>query len=106
VWSRDAADSALWLHRLAVRHARKASARRPRAASEPPAPGVDVLAAVPGISTRTARVLLDRFGSIAGLLEAGPGPLGRGRRHRRRSRTRARRCAASRRCTRPTAAHA
>ena len=72
VWSRDPADSALWLHRLAVRHARKASARRPRAASEPPAPGAEVLAAVPGISTRTAGALLDRFGSIAGLLEAGP----------------------------------
>ena len=37
-----------------------------------PAPGLEVLAAVPGISTRTAQVLLDRFGSIAGLLEAGP----------------------------------
>jgi len=73
LWSRDPADSALWLHRLAVRHARKASASRPLVASEaPPAPGVEVLASVPGISTRTAGVLLDRFGSIAGLLEAGP----------------------------------
>lgn len=72
LWSRDPADSALWLHRLAVRHARKTFARRPQIASDMPAPGIEVLAAVPGISTRTARVLLDRFGSIAGLLEAGP----------------------------------
>jgi ERCC4-type nuclease len=72
LWSRDPADSARWLHRLAVRHARKTSARRPLAVSEAPAPGVEVLAAVPGISTQIARVLLDRFGSIAGLLEAGP----------------------------------
>lgn len=72
LWSRDPADSALWLNRLAVRQARKTSARRPYAAPQTPAPGVEVLAAVPGISSRTARVLLDRFGSIAGLLEAGP----------------------------------
>lgn len=72
LWSRDPADSALWLNRLAVRHARKTIARLPHAASQTPAPGVEVLAAVPGISTRTARVLLERFGSIAGLLDAGP----------------------------------
>ena len=73
LWSRDPADSALWLHRLAVRHARKASARsRPRRASEPPEPGVEVLAAVPGISTQIAGALLARFGSIGGLLGAGP----------------------------------
>jgi len=35
-------------------------------------PGVDVLAAVPGISTQTARALLARFGSVGGMLEAGP----------------------------------
>lgn len=71
LWSRDPADSALWLNRLAVRHARKTLARRPHAASPQPAPGVEVLVAVPGISTRTACVLLERFGSIAGLLDAG-----------------------------------
>lgn len=71
LWSRDPADSALWLNRLAVRHARKTLARPPRAASQTPAPGVEVLAAVPGISARSARVLLERFGSIAGLLDAG-----------------------------------
>jgi ERCC4-type nuclease len=72
LWSRDPADSALWLNRLAVRHSRKTVARRSRATSDAPVPGIEVLAAVPGISTRTARVLLERFGSIAGLLAAGP----------------------------------
>lgn len=72
LWSRGPADSALWLNRLAVRHARKTITRPPHAASHTTAPGVEVLAAVPGISTRTARVLLERFGSIAGLLDAGP----------------------------------
>lgn len=72
LWSRDPADSALWLHRLAVRHERKTRARRLLRAAAAPAPGVEVLAAVPGISTQTARALLDRFGSIGGLLHAGP----------------------------------
>lgn len=74
LWSRDPADSALWIHRLAVRHARKSIARtRPRPTSELTEPGVEVLAAVPGISTQTARALLGRFGSIGGMLDAGPG---------------------------------
>lgn len=72
LWSRDPGDSALWLHRLAVRHERKTRARRPLRVAEPPEPGIEVLAAVPGISTRTAHALLDRFGSIGGLLHAGP----------------------------------
>lgn len=73
LWSRDPADSALWLHRLAVRHARKASARgRHRRIAELPEPGLEVLAAVPGISTQTARALLAHFGSIGGLVSAGP----------------------------------
>jgi ERCC4-type nuclease len=73
LWSRDPADSALWLHRLAVRHARKTTARvRSRTAVELIPPGVEVLAAVPGVSTQTARALLRRFGSIGGLLAAGP----------------------------------
>jgi ERCC4-type nuclease len=73
LWSRDPADSALWLHRLAVRQARKANARsRPRRTSNVIEPGIDVLAAIPGISTQTARALLSRFGSIDRLLGAGP----------------------------------
>lgn len=71
--SRDPADSALWLHRLALRQARKARARdRPQGAPRMAAPAVDVLAAVPGISTQTARALLSRFGSVRGVLDAGP----------------------------------
>ena len=35
-------------------------------------PGVSVLAAVPGISDRTAHTLLERFGSVGGVLNAGP----------------------------------
>jgi len=35
-------------------------------------PGISVLAAVPGISDRTARTLLERFGSVGGVLGAGP----------------------------------
>jgi ERCC4-type nuclease len=73
LWSRDPADSALWLHRLGMRDARKARARtRPRRTPDVIDPGIGVLAAVPGISIRTARALLSRFGSIDGLLGAGP----------------------------------
>ena len=71
-------DSALWIHRLAVRcqeiepaAERPASAQRPR-----PKPGGDtaeaLLAAVPGISTTSARALLDRFGSVAAVVNADP----------------------------------
>jgi ERCC4-type nuclease len=72
--SRDPGDSALWLHRLATRQARKSRPRRrpPAGGSAIDAPGVEVLMAVPGISTHTARALLARFGSISGLLVAGP----------------------------------
>jgi hypothetical protein len=53
VRSRDPADSALWLHRLALRQARKErtrSRRRERPAMTPP--GGDVLAAVPASRSR------------------------------------------------------
>lgn len=71
--TRDPADSALWIHRLALRQARRgtrAELSRGRAQLAPP--GVSVLAAVPGISDRTARMLLERFGSVGGVLSAGP----------------------------------
>jgi ERCC4-type nuclease len=69
-------DSALWIHRLAVRcqevepaAARPTYAQRPRAK-----PGEEtaeaVLSAVPGISTSCARALLERFGSVAGVVAA------------------------------------
>lgn len=71
--SRDPGDSALWIHRLALRQARKGRAQsRPERTSTMPPPGVAVLAAVPGISGGTARALLERFGSVEGVLEAGP----------------------------------
>ena len=72
----DVQDTALWLWRLAVR----ARITRPR----PERPVYDqipnwkgnppeaVLAAVPGISVRLARSLLSEFGSVAGVIEAGP----------------------------------
>jgi DNA excision repair protein ERCC-4 len=71
-------DSALWIHRLAVRcqkiepaPERPAYAQRPR-----PKPGEDaaeaLLASVPGISTTSARALLERFGTVAAVVAAGP----------------------------------
>ncbi len=70
-------DSALWIHRLAVRcqdvepaATRPAYAQRPR-----PKPGEEtaeaLLASVPGISTTSARALLDRFGTVAAVVAAG-----------------------------------
>lgn len=63
-------DSALWLHRLAVRSQRvEAEPARPERARS-----LDErrLAAVPGISTASARALIGRFGSLEALVEAGP----------------------------------
>lgn len=71
--TRDPVDSALWIHRLALRQARKGARlelAKGRAQMAPP--GITVLAAVPGISDRTARTLLERFGSVGGVLSAGP----------------------------------
>jgi DNA excision repair protein ERCC-4 len=71
-------DSALWIHRLAVRCQRvEPPADRPVYAQRPKAPaGLDaaeaMLAAVPGISTSSARALLERFGSVAAVMAAGP----------------------------------
>jgi ERCC4-type nuclease len=70
-------DSALWLHRLAVRCQREeapperpAPLKRLRPAGESVAEAL--LATVPGISTVGARALLARFGTVAGVLQAGP----------------------------------
>ena len=69
-------DSAVWLYRLALRrlqrgrpndHPAYAKPRTP--AGVPPAEAL--LAAVPGISTASARALLSRFGSVAGVIKAG-----------------------------------
>jgi DNA excision repair protein ERCC-4 len=68
-------DSALWIHRLAVRCQRvEAAPDRPVYAQRPtaaPAPEA-LLAAVPGISTAGARALLERFGSVAAVAAAPP----------------------------------
>lgn len=71
-------DSAPWIHRLAVRCQRvELPADRPAYSQRPKArAGPDVaealLAAVPGISASSARALLARFGSVAGVLAATP----------------------------------
>lgn len=69
--SRDPNDSALWVYRLALRQARKGRSRAERK-STMPRPGLAVLAAVPGISNGTARALIERFGTVEAMLEAGP----------------------------------
>ncbi|MGH3040514.1 MAG: ERCC4 domain-containing protein, partial [Gaiellaceae bacterium] len=70
-------DSALWIHRLAVRCQRvelpadrPAYAQRPKAHGGPEAAEA-LLAAVPGISTSSARALLARFGSVSAVVAAG-----------------------------------
>lgn len=70
-------DSAQWLHRLAVRCQRvELPADRPVYAQRPKPAVTDtweaMLAAVPGVSAVTARALLERFETIAGLIAAGP----------------------------------
>lgn len=71
VRSRDPADTAQWLHRLAVRQERRrASTSTPRRRVAPA--GLSVLSGIPGISDATAGALLERFGSIERLLAAGP----------------------------------
>ena len=71
-------DSALWIHRLAVRCQQvEPAADRPAYAQRPrPKPGEEtaeaLLSAVPGISTSCARALLAQFGSIAAIVAASP----------------------------------
>lgn len=72
VRSQDPADTAVWLHRLAIRQERRQRASTPMRRRQQPPPGLAVLRGVPGISDTTARALLERFGSVKGLLAAGP----------------------------------
>lgn len=71
-------DSALWIHRLAVRCQEvEPAADRPAYAQRPrPKPGEEsaeaLLASVPGISTTSARALLEHFGSVAAVVNADP----------------------------------
>jgi ERCC4-type nuclease len=69
--SSGARDSALWLKVLAGRSARRRPRRvYPRARRTDPS--VAVIAAVPGFSPTSAQRLLDQFGSVSGLIGAGP----------------------------------
>lgn len=70
-------DSALWIHRLAVRCQRvEPAADRPAYSQRPKAPAEKaaeaLLSAVPGISATSARALLVRFGSVAAVVQAEP----------------------------------
>jgi DNA excision repair protein ERCC-4 len=70
----DAADSAAWLLRLAIRSlVVRPPVDRPVYAQRPPSrcdPAEAMLAAVPGISVTLARRLIGRFGSVAGVVAA------------------------------------
>ncbi len=72
VRSETEVDSALWLHRIACRAARvRPSPDRPLYAQRPKVATAEaVLAAIPEISTVSARALLARFGTIAAIVEA------------------------------------
>jgi ERCC4-type nuclease len=70
-------DSALWIHRLAVRCQRVEPAAEKPAYAQRPKPGEDevaeaILASIPGISTGSARALLARFGTVAAVVAASP----------------------------------
>lgn len=74
----DRSDTARWLHRLAIRCQRAEDPPdRPVYSQRPKAPlgseaAEAVLAAIPGISTVSARALLVRFGSLGAVLTASP----------------------------------
>ena len=71
-------DSALWIHRLAVRcQAVEPAAERPPYAQRPRPKASEetaeaLLACVPGISSTSARALLERFGTVAAVVAADP----------------------------------
>lgn len=70
VRSESAADSALWIYRIACRSARRARDRPLYAQRPKPATAEAVLAAIPHVSTRTARSLLAHFGTVAEVVQA------------------------------------
>jgi ERCC4-type nuclease len=69
--SADPADSALWLKVQAGRERSRHQGRRVYARRFA-TPAEAMLSAVPGISAVSARALLDRFGSVAAVLDADP----------------------------------
>jgi ERCC4-type nuclease len=72
VRTQDSGDTALWLHRLALRQQRRERASSPANGRRLPPPGVSALSGIPGIAETIAHALLERFGSVERLLAAGP----------------------------------
>jgi ERCC4-type nuclease len=78
IWTQNVADSARWLDLLAKRRdaGRRPRRDRPAYAQRRKATvddaGEAMLAAVPGISSASARELLRRFHSVAAVVQAGP----------------------------------
>jgi DNA excision repair protein ERCC-4 len=72
--SEDPRDTAAWLYRLAARRRDGAVRDRPvyaqRRKSDNATPAEAALSAAPGVSTVTARAVLERFGSICSLCDA------------------------------------
>ena len=76
----DPSDSARWMRRIMLRRASQRSVDRPTYAqrtkrSAHDSPAERALAAAPGISTVTARNLLERFGCLSHVLQASPAEL-------------------------------
>jgi ERCC4-type nuclease len=76
----DPGDSARWIRRIVIRQGSRRSVNRPPYAqrvkrSDHESPAERALAAAPGISTVTARNLLERFGCLMHVLQASPGEL-------------------------------
>ena len=69
--SLDVTDTSLWLHRLALREQRRRRAVDDTA-DRLPDPGVVALAGVAGVSRAMAKALIARFGSVEGVVAAGP----------------------------------
>jgi ERCC4-type nuclease len=73
--SKDSTETALWLRRLAIRRQQPVSRDRPpyaqRFTRARPHPAEAALATAPGISVKTARLLLERFGSLIDVASAG-----------------------------------
>jgi ERCC4-type nuclease len=69
--SLDVTDTSLWLQRLAVREQRRQHAVD-LSANPLPDPAVVALAGIPGLSRAMAKALLAKFGSIEGIVAAGP----------------------------------
>jgi ERCC4-type nuclease len=73
--SKDSTETALWLRRLATRRQQPSNRDRPPYAQRftrvRPHPAEAALAAAPGVSVKTARLLLERFGSLSEVVAAG-----------------------------------